>query len=112
MFIRPHHARRVRAILISAILTACATVPNVEQKVEEAGGPRPMPEIVGARGPLTAQQSKALLDRISIQAGDDGALKRHLAVEEAVAETPLVAGNRTKVLADGAETFPAIFAAI
>ena len=104
--------RRLRAILIGAILTACATVPNVEQKVEEAGGPRPMPEIVGARGPLTPAQSKAILDRIAGQAGDDGALKRHLAVEGAVAETPLVAGNRTKVLADGAGTFPAIFAAI
>ena len=39
-------------------------------------------------------------------------LKRHLAIEQAVAESPLVAGNRTQILRDGTETFPAIFSAI
>src|SRR5215472_14940843 len=101
MFVQPVFAARparTKILLFAcALLAACATVPDSRQKIEEAGGPRPA-EIVGARGPLTAQQSKALLDRISAEAGDDGALKRHLAIEEAVAETPLVAGNRTRVL--------------
>jgi cardiolipin synthase len=39
-------------------------------------------------------------------------LKRHTAIEEAVAETPLVAGNATRLLIDGQETFAAMFAAI
>ena len=67
---------------------------------------------MGARGPLTAQQSRALLERISTEAGDAGMLKRHVAIEEAVAESPLVAGNQTHLLADGVETFPAMFRAI
>jgi cardiolipin synthase len=67
---------------------------------------------MGARGPLTAQQSRALLERISTEAGDAGTLKRHVAIEEAVAESPLVAGNQTHLLADGVETFPAMFRAI
>jgi cardiolipin synthase len=108
----PRRAGAKIFVLACALLAACASVPDVQQKVEEAGGPRPAPQIVGARGPLTAQQSRTLLDRISAEAGDDGALKRHLAIEEAVAETPLVAGNRTRLLADGPETFPAMFAAI
>ena len=67
---------------------------------------------MGARGPLTAQQSRALLDRIGTEAGDDLMLRRHVAIEEAVAESPLVAGNQTHLLADGDETFPAMFRAI
>lgn len=67
---------------------------------------------MGARGPLTAQQSRALLERIGTEAGDAGMLKRHVAIEEAVAESSLVAGNQTHLLADGVETFPAMFRAI
>ena len=69
-------------------------------------------QIMGARGPLTAQKSRALLDRLGAEAGDAGMLKRHIAIEEAVAESPLVAGNQTHLLADGDETFPAMFRAI
>ncbi len=67
---------------------------------------------MGASGPLTLQQSRALLDRIGAEAGDAGMLKRHIAIEEAVAESPLVVGNQTHLLADGDKTFPAMFRAI
>ena len=67
---------------------------------------------MGASGPLTVQQSRALLDRIGAEAGDDLMLRRHVAIEEAVAESPLVAGNQTHLLADGDQTFPAMFHAI
>jgi cardiolipin synthase len=39
-------------------------------------------------------------------------LKRHVAIEEAVAESPLVSGNQTQLLADGVDTFPAMFRTI
>jgi len=67
---------------------------------------------MGALGPLTPRQSKALLDRIGAEAGDAGMLQRHIAIEEAVAESPLVAGNQTRLLANGDDTFPAMFRAI
>ncbi|MFK5098266.1 hypothetical protein ACI4A6_27995, partial [Klebsiella pneumoniae] len=41
-----------------------------------------------------------------------GALERHLAVEQEVAESPLFAGNQVRILRDGEQTFPAMFAAI
>ena len=94
-----------------AALAGCATVPRVEQR-GEISAPGPAPEIVGARGPLSARQSRMLLDRITKDANAEGMLARHLAIEQAVAETPLVAGNVTRVLTDGRETFPAMFAAI
>ncbi len=57
-------------------------------------------------------QSQAILNRLSTEPGDAGILKRHVAIDEAVADTPLVPGNRTRLLKDGDETFPAMFAAI
>ena len=96
------------AVAICALLTGCATVP----KVDDTPSPQGKPQIVGARGPLTAQQSRALLDRIAPEPGDTSILRRHLAIEEAVAETPLVAGNSTRLLVDGPQTFAAMFAAI
>lgn len=99
--------RKLVVASVSLLLAACAAVPKVNDT--------PSPEaahIVGTRGPLTAQQSRALLDRIAPEPGDAGILKRHTAIEEAVAETPLVAGNATRILIDGRETFPAMFAAM
>jgi cardiolipin synthase len=72
--------------------------------------PAAKPVILGTRGPLTDKQSKALFAKLGPDAQD--MLQRHLAVEQAVAETPLLAGNRTRVLEDGPATFHAMFEAI
>src|SRR6185437_5928242 len=56
--------------------------------------------------------SRAVLSRLAAQSPKAGALERHLAIEQAVAESPLVAGNQVKILRDGDQTFPAMFAAI
>lgn len=100
----------MRKLVIAAVcvlVAGCAAVP----RVNDTPAPEPA-HIVGARGPLTAQQSRTLLDRIAPEPGDAGILKRHMAIEEAVAETPLVAGNATRILIDGRDTFAAMFAAM
>ncbi|HWY62562.1 MAG TPA: phospholipase D-like domain-containing protein [Rhizomicrobium sp.] len=92
-------------------LTGCASVPHVAPVAPPPGAVAP--QFVGARGPLTAAQSKAVLQRINTDPAEDtGPLQRHLAIEQAVAPTPLLASNRTKILRDGPETFRAMFAAI
>ena len=93
------------ALAMCTMLGACAAVP----KVDDTPAPQAPAAIVGARGPLTAEQSKALLDRLAPEPGDNVILKRHLAIEEAVAETPLVSGNSTRILVDGEKTFAAMF---
>jgi cardiolipin synthase len=87
------------------LLAACASVPDIPD-----GTPTAKPVIMGTRGPLTDKQSKALFAKL----GPDGQdmLRRHLAVEEAVAETPLLAGNKTRLLENGPATFRAMFEAI
>ena len=95
-------------VLLLCALLGCGAVP----KVDDTPTPQSGATIIGARGPLTASQSRTLLDRIAPEPGDAGILKRHMAIEEAVAETPLVAGNRTALLIDGEKTFAAMFAAM
>jgi len=104
--------RRWLPLLVScALLAACAHVPVFDETLAGTHSPAEI-EIMGARGPLSKKQSKAVLSRLAAQAPDAGALERHLAVEQAVAESPLFAGNRVRILRDGAQTFPAMFAAI
>ena len=91
-------------------LAGCAGVPDVEPLLNQPGDGQPT--IVGARGPLTDKQSAALLKTKGVTGPEVDALTRHLVIEEAVAETPLVAGNAVKVLRDGINTFRAMFAAI
>jgi cardiolipin synthase A/B len=92
-------------------LASCANVPVADETLGDVHSPAEI-QIMGARGPLTPRQSKAVLSRLAAQAPDAGALERHLAVEQAVAESPLFAGNQVRILRDGAQTFPAMFAAI
>lgn len=68
--------------------------------------------VIGRKGPLTRRQAAAVLGRLKLEAPDADALKVHLAVEQAVAGSPLSTGNSVELLKDGTETFPAMFAAI
>ena len=110
-------SRPLTLLLASLALWAaagCAPVPEakVNQVIEQAADSAETPRLVGARGPLTPAQSKTVLARLQTEARDSDVLARHLAIEESIAETPLVVGNNTQLLRDGAEAFHAIFAAI
>lgn len=100
---------RLVALVFSAALGACASVQDVDESVDRSETAA-RPQIMGARGPLTARQSKALFSKMGVAAQDT--LQRHLAIEQVVSETPLIAGNRTHLLHDGPDAFQAIFAAI
>jgi len=107
--------RRARAIAVGILCIAlswfagCATLPDIAPP--QATG-KASPQIVGRRGPLTIEQSKAILERLGTDAGDDALLKRHTAYEEAISESPLIAGNHVALLRDGPQTFRAMFKAI
>ena len=74
--------------------------------------PGPPVQLEGARGPLSAAQSKAILDRLASSGQDTDIFERHLALEEAIVGSPLTTGNQVRLLQDGPATYQAMFAAI
>ena len=114
-FARASGKRRSFAALAILLLAApgCASVPDADEGIVEATATSSSrTTILGADGPLTVAQSHRLLSRVTATAGQDDLLQRHLAIETAIAGTPLTAGNVTELLRDGEGTFAAIFKAI
>jgi cardiolipin synthase A/B len=107
--------RRIALLFAATVvaLTACAHVPTVNEHelLQEASGSQPI-QVYGSRGPLSTRQERRVLARVSAQAPDADAFDRQLAIEQVIAESPLYTGNSVRVLQDGAQTFPAMFAAI
>lgn len=68
--------------------------------------------ILGADGTLNVAQANRTLSNLATDSTADALLERHLAIEQAVAGTPLTSGNATKLLRDGDGTFAAVFEAI
>lgn len=94
------------ALLLAA--ASCATVPDLDRYLVQ----RETPRIEGAKGTLSAAQTKQILDDLKKRSPDTGVLGRHIAIEEALSGHPLTAGNTATVLADGQETYAQMLAAI
>ncbi len=94
-------------VLTFSLLSACAATPDADKVLDNPPSTGPA-KVIGPRGPLTAEESREMLKDI----GATDALRRHLKIEQAIAESPLVEGNSTRLLRDGKQAFPAIFAAI
>src|SRR5688572_17036070 len=65
----------------------CASLPTIVPDL--ARRPGPPVQLEGARGPLSAAQSKAKLDRLASRSQDTSIFDRHLALEEAIVGSPL-----------------------
>jgi cardiolipin synthase len=104
--------RNIFLLALCAGIAGCASVPDVNGTVDQSFSAKSRPQIMGAHGPLTARQSKVLFARMGADIQNADQLQRHLLIEQAVAESPLVSGNSTRVLHDGTETFRSMFAAI
>ena len=115
---RPRHFRHWLAVRLLGLaglvglasLVCCASLPRIVPDLDRRPGP-PV-QLEGARGPLSAAQSKAILDRLASRGQDTGIFDRHLALEEAIVGSPLTTGNRVVLLQDGPDTYRAMLAAI
>jgi cardiolipin synthase len=93
-----------------AAACGCSTLPTIDP--ESGSRASQAVQLDGARGPLSAQQSKAVLARLATSGEDTGIFDRHLALEGEIAGSPLVVGNRVSLLKDGPATYAAMFQAI
>jgi cardiolipin synthase len=91
-------------------MAACSSLPTL---VPDLARPHGAPvQLAGARGPLTAAQSQAILQRLGRSGPDTHIFERHLALEETIAGSPLTTGNQVLLLLDGPATYQAMLAAI
>lgn len=93
-----------------AFMTGCSSLPKMVPDMEVQAEPV---QVEGARGPLSVKQSQAIIKRLQANTkGETNIFDRHLAMEEAVAESPLTVGNQVTLLIDGPTTYKAMFKAI
>ncbi|HYG13757.1 MAG TPA: cardiolipin synthase [Methylophilaceae bacterium] len=93
------------------LMTGCGSLPriNPDMSLETPEGV----SLAGARGPLSAKQSQAILNTLRREGKGSDILERHLALQQSLAgSTPLTVGNKVHILIDGAETYAAMFEAI
>ena len=88
----------------------CATLPDTDALIERHTAQAARFE--SARGPLTERQNAAVLAGLKGQSGDIDILEKQIVLEQAVNDSPLTLGNKVTLLKDGAQTYPAMFAAI
>jgi cardiolipin synthase A/B len=97
-------------VALPLALAACGVLPTM---VPDMARGRSAPvKLEGARGPLSAQQSRDVLARLKSRGDETSIFDRHLALEEAIAGSPLVTGNKVALLLDGPAAFQAMFDAI
>jgi len=100
--------RAAASLVVFSICSGCALpsiVPDMEFSDTHAV------RLEDGRGPLSAQKTREVLSRLK-EGQDKNLLERHLAVEEAIAGSPLIVGNKLTLLQDGPTTYQAMFAAI
>src|SRR3989304_3615333 len=89
----------------------CATLPRVSDVIDEARTQEP-PQILSAKGLLSPEKSKALMERLKQSVAPTDMLQRYSAVIESVSGSPLTNGNKVTLLIDGPATYAALFKAM
>ena len=101
---------KLAAALCLALLAGCGSIPTMVPDM--AMQPSRPVQLEGAHGPLTAQQSKAILARLKKNGDDTNIFDKHLALEAEIVGSPLVVGNKVELLVDGPTTYDAMLAVI
>jgi cardiolipin synthase A/B len=106
------HFLYVLLVSIVSLSNGCATLPNVSEMIDEApnsGNPR---QIRSAKGLLSPEKSREILERLEQSVEPTDLLQRFSVVLESVTESPLTKGNKVTLLIDGPATYAAMFKAI
>jgi cardiolipin synthase len=98
------------AILCTILLTSCSSIPTMVPDMA-LRSPHPV-QLDGKDGPLTAKQSKAILEKLKKNGDDTNIFDKHLALMTEITDNPLVVGNKVELLVDGPTTYDAMFTAI
>ncbi|RJG04717.1 cardiolipin synthase B [Noviherbaspirillum cavernae] len=105
--------RNASALLfLFSLMAGCAALPDVSYLRNASLAQPQQLRIITTRGELSDARKQSLLQDMAAQAGATDILDRHVAAEEAISGTPLVAGNKVTLLDDGPLTIRAMRDAI
>ena len=106
----PTHWPALLAVpIMTLLLSACGSLPRIVPDMARAA---PAARLETARGPLSAARSKQVIEGLRSAGKDTDVLDRHLALEQAISDSPLLAGNKVTLLQDGPATYAAMLSAI
>lgn len=98
------------ALLSLTLLCACTSLPTIVPDLSPRA--RPPVQLDGTRGPLSAERSKAIIDKLKSSGAPTNIFDVHLALEEAIIGSPLTIDNKVELLQDGPSTYQAMITAI
>ncbi|MBA3582005.1 MAG: cardiolipin synthase [Gammaproteobacteria bacterium] len=94
-------------------LVSCKTLPVfAAEKTTSTTTPRFAIQLENSQGVLSNTESKQILKNLKNPKQDTNIFTHHLALEDSVADSPLVAGNKVVLLQDGPATYQAMLSAI
>jgi cardiolipin synthase len=96
-------------IWIAIVLSGCSSLPGI-QDIRATLYPDSTPTVHGSQGKIPAKKAVSLLTQKLQNANVD--ITRLAALEEAATRSPLIAGNKVKLLFDGPRTLGAMMKAI
>jgi cardiolipin synthase len=97
------------AVLLTLVIS-CNTLPRIVPDMARA--PSAPVQLDGVHGPLSAERSKAILDRLKSTGAETNIFDVHLAIEESVVGSPLTEGNQVDLLQDGPATYQSMIKAV
>jgi len=105
--------RMAACVWVATALLPMGGCTQLPQVFPNPAGTRQAPvQLHGVRGPLSAAERCAVLDRLASRSPETGIFERHLALEEALVGSLLTTGNAVRLLQDGPATDRAMLAAI
>lgn len=95
---------------LTLLLSSCATLPDANTDVPVT---KPPVAFKTTGGTLSSAHSKAIIRQLKNESGNTDILHKHLAIEQEVSRnSPLMLGNKLKLLIDGPNTYAAMLKAI
>lgn len=104
------HLTNIALFIIVVMLAGCSTIPILTPDM--AHKPLKPVQIQGIKGVFSAKKSQEILVKLEKNGPNTNIFDKHLALESALVDAPLSAGNVTKLLIDGPATYDAMFKAI
>lgn len=97
-------------VVLLTFVIGSSALPRIVPDMAQA--PSAPVQLDGINGPLSAERSKAILDRLKSTHAETNIFDVHLAIEESVAGSPLTEGNKVDLLQDGPSTYQSMIKAI